>query len=97
MEVRKVSRKTSADGKIEISPRLATSIEEISVGLTIVLDGKRGRGRITSLTCSCGGAGTDGEHVHHFLESDLFRELPPEQDVLVEVIRDAATVLVSPR
>jgi hypothetical protein len=95
MEVHKVSRKTPADGKLEISARLAASMTDFAEGMTLVLDGRRGRGRLISMTCTCTSA--EGEHVHHFLESDLLRTLTPERDVLVELLRDAATVLVSPR
>jgi hypothetical protein len=100
MEVRKVSRKTPADGKLEVSTRLATTMDGFADGLTVVLDGRRGRGRLATLECTCESGMTDENgagHVHYFLESDLFRDLVPERDVLVEVLRDAATVLVTPR
>jgi hypothetical protein len=81
----RVSPKTPRDGKLELSPRAAEQLAALPAPLEIVVNGERGTGAVTTLACSCRKSeGSGGQHVHHFLQSELLKTLPVESEVTVE-------------
>ena len=79
-----VSRKTPLDGKLEVSADTATSLASLGAEFAVISAGRPGRGRLQALACSCA-KGTTQQHIHHFVESPLFRELTPGVSVRVEL------------
>ncbi len=84
LEQRSVSRKTPLDGKLEISPDSAARIGPLGPAIPLTSGGREGTARLHFLACTCA-RGEGGSHVHHFLESALFRALQPESQVQVEL------------
>lgn len=95
LEVQRVSRKTPGDGKLEISPRSAARIRELGGEPVFVVNGARGRGAVIEQPCTCAKAG--GAHVHHFLASELLKQLAVDSEVSVDLLEDADTILVATR
>lgn len=97
LELRTVSPKTPADGMLEIAPRTAERVRALADPITVVVNGTRGRATVESLNCTCEKAEATGEHVHWFLRSDLLKRLTAEREVAIDLLEDAATVLVADR
>jgi len=95
LEIRTVSRKTPADGRLEITPESARRLSPFAAHLTVRVgddEVTRGEVQLTAMSCTCdkggggaGGAGGAG-HEHHFLASDLFRALSPGETVVIELV-----------
>ena len=98
LEVREVSRKTAADGRLEISEATArrlTSLDEHRDGsrgaspepiLLVALDRLRDVGTLVAMTCTCDKGGGASGHTHHFVQSPLFRALPAGETVVMELL-----------
>lgn len=86
LERRTVSRKTPGDGKLEITAAAAAALEPLGSRFPAAVDARVGEARLGTMPCTCRGA--DRPHVHHFVESDLFRALSPGTEV--DVVLDAA-------
>ena len=79
LERRTVSRKTPADGRLEISSATAARMRAVPTALEIEYDGERAPGRIEQMECGC--AKASGSHAHHFVVGGLLRQLEPATDV----------------
>jgi hypothetical protein len=90
-----VSTKTARDGKVEISPASRDRLAALGAEFRVLAPTGAGTARLTSMTCTC--AKRAGErHVHHFLESDLFRDLIAGAAVQLKLDEDAMTLLAEP-
>lgn len=78
-----MSRKTPADGKLEITKVVAAELESLGPRFTVVVGDRRGDGRLETMPCTCRGG--DKPHVHYFVESDLFRSLSAGSTVDLEL------------
>lgn len=85
LEIRTVGRKTPGDGKLEVSDTTARRLKLLGAAIPVQVDAQTGSAVLSSLRCSCG-KGAEADHRHHFLESELFRALPAEQTVTIELI-----------
>jgi hypothetical protein len=91
LETRTVSPKTSLDGKLEISKATAERLESMGAAIPVRIEVPRdaapvdGVASLSSMECTCRKAGVLGAHVHHFLASDHFRALPPQELVAIQV------------
>ncbi len=88
-----VSRKTPKDGKLEISKRAAASMLAPALELDLVVNGVAGCGSVTTMRCTCRGAGD--EHVHYFLQSELLKALRADTEVLVSVSDGGEPIVVA--
>jgi len=84
LERRTVSRKTPGDGRLEISPAAADRLRAGAPALEVEYDGRRAPGRVESMECTCQKA--TGAHEHHFVASELLKDLRAsiEVELLVE-------------
>lgn len=85
-----VSRKTPKDGKLEIARVTAETLARGGSDVTVVVDGRRAPGVVTSMPCECRGGGE--RHLHYFLQSDLLKALAVGREVTVEGGGQPATV-----
>ena len=91
LETRTVSPKTSLDGKLEISRATATRLESMVGGVPVRIEVPAGAAPIngmaslSSMECTCRKTGVLGAHVHMFLACELFRWLPAQEPVAIEV------------
>jgi hypothetical protein len=72
-----VGRKTPGDGKLEVSPALATMLGGGAWPVTVHIAGRAVPGSVQIMECTCAKAGMSGKHAHHFVQCDAFRDLPP--------------------
>ena len=86
LEHRTVSRKTPADGRLEITAVTAAPLLATGAPLGVLVGAARGRARVTTMSCTCGNA--DRQHLHYFLESELLKALTPEHEVALSVDDD---------
>jgi hypothetical protein len=93
LERGRVSRKTPKDGKLEITDSAAARVCTLPTRFTIVVNGDHGVGSLDTMSCTCRGA--DHAHTHHFLRSELLKRLPVDSDVSVDLLEDAATVVIA--
>ena len=84
LEQRSVSRKTPLDGKLEVSAATAACLAALGAEFAVFSAGRPGRGQLQALACTCA-KGAGEQHIHHFVESPLFRELTPGVSVRVEL------------
>ena len=91
LEQRTVSRKTAGDGKLQITKASAATLESLGATFPAVVADQTGEARLGSMPCTCRGG--DTPHVHHFVESDLFRSLTAGSSVDL-VLDDAGKRLV---
>lgn len=94
VEQRTVSRKTPLDGKLEISAATAARLKALGASLTLRTQAGEGRASLHEMSCTCTKAQASGQHLHHFIESDLLRALEPSTEVRVE-LDDARPALIS--
>jgi hypothetical protein len=80
-----VSRKTPLDGRLEISESTAAQLAPL--GDTFAVRTARGSGdaRLHAMKCTCARSQSTGQHVHHFVESDVLRALEPGSRVRIEL------------
>jgi len=92
IEHRTVSRKTPADGKLEITKAAAGRLEPLGAQFPLLVDGKPGDGALGTMPCTC--RGHDKPHVHYFVESDRLRSLAAGSEVDLFLDEDARRLLV---
>ena len=80
-----VSRKTPLDGRLEISASTVAQLAPLGQTFTVRTEHGSGEARLQSMTCTCAKSGVTGEHVHHFVESDVLRALEPGSRVRLEL------------
>lgn len=87
-----VSRKTPRDGRLEITSSLADRLLALQSPLMVSVGGAEEHAQVEEMPCTCSKASSTGQHVHHFLASELLKSLTPETNVRVEVDVDRAQV-----
>lgn len=85
IEHRIVSRKTPLDGRLEISESTAARLEPLGTTFPVHTARAAGEARLHTMTCTCAKSATTGQHVHHFVESDVLRALEPGSSVRLEL------------
>jgi hypothetical protein len=85
IEQRTVSRKTPLDGKLEISARAAERLAALGATFPVRTPSDEGTARLHEMSCTCAKGTSGGQHLHHFVESDVLRTLEPGIDVRVEI------------
>jgi hypothetical protein len=85
IEQRTVSRKTPLDGRLEISESSAERLGLLGETFSVRTAHGSGRARLQAMTCTCAKSDSRGEHVHHFVESELLRALEPGASVRIEL------------
>lgn len=73
------------DGKLEISARAAEQLASLGATFPLRTAGGEGSARLHAMSCTCAKAASAGQHLHHFVESDLLRTLAPGTSVCVEL------------
>ena len=96
LEVRSVGRKTPNDGKLEITEATARRLAVLPMPRPVRVGDHTGHGSVSEFECTCGKGNSDAPHRHHFLESDLFRELVVDQTVVLELVGESELVLSLP-
>lgn len=91
LETRQVSRKTPLDGKLEISAATASRLATLGAEFTLVGAGRTGTARLQAMACTCA-KGASASHVHHFVESQVLRDLTPGSEVGVELEERAVRI-----
>jgi hypothetical protein len=91
-ERRTVSRKTRADGKLEISAGAAGRLPAAG-RFPLTLDGEPGEASLVSFPCTCRAE----PHEHYFIEGQLLRALAPTSEVVVRIPPDGRSVAVKRR
>lgn len=89
-----VSRKTPLDGKLEIPAALANRLVSLEAPLTLSVGGDEHGVTVVEMACTCAKGGQAGQHVHHFLASDILRGLAPESNVSVAVDVDRGHIQI---
>jgi hypothetical protein len=92
LERRTVSRKTPADGRLEITKRAAAKCEALGPSFHVELAGVRDQAQLGTMKCTC--RGVDHPHVHYFIESEAFKELVPGAEVDLELDTARKTIRV---
>jgi hypothetical protein len=85
IEHRIVSRKTPLDGRLEISESTALHLEPLGATFWVRTVHGDGEARLYEMTCTCAKSDSTGQHVHHFVESDVLRALEPGASVRLEL------------
>ena len=85
IEQRIVSRKTPLDGRLEISASTVTQLEPLGETFALRTAHGEGQARLYAMTCTCAKSESTGQHVHHFVESDVLRALEPGTHVRLEL------------
>ena len=89
-----VSRKTPRDGRLEIPESLASRLLSLELPLSISLGDDEHDVAVEEMPCTCSKALQGGQHVHHFLASDVLKGLTPETNVSVAVDVDRGHILI---
>jgi hypothetical protein len=79
-----VSRKTPADGKLEITAATAARLRELGDPLPLSAPDGEAMARIESMECTCAKA-AGARHTHHFVVSPLLRGLVAGSEVRVQL------------
>jgi hypothetical protein len=85
IEQRTVSRKTPLDGRLEISEAAVSHLAPLGASFRVRTAQGEGEGRLHEMTCTCANSERTGQHVHHFVESDVLRALEPGASVRLEL------------
>jgi len=85
IEHRTVSRKTPLDGRLEISESTVAHLEPLCTTFRVRTAHGEGSARLQAMTCTCAKSESSGQHVHHFVESDVLRALEPGERVRLEL------------
>ena len=80
-----VSRKTPGDGRLEISESTVAQLAPLGETFLVRTAQGSGEARLHAMTCTCAKSASTGQHVHHFLESDVLRALEPGARVRLEL------------
>ena len=79
-----MSRKTPLDGRLEISESTVAQLAPFGESFPVRTAHAEGDARLHAMTCTCAKSDATGQHVHHFLESDVLRALEPGASVRLE-------------
>jgi hypothetical protein len=85
IEERIVSRKTPMDGRLEISESTVAQLSPLGETFRVRTLHAEGDARLHAMTCTCAKSDSTGQHVHHFVESDVLRALEPGASVRLEL------------
>jgi hypothetical protein len=80
-----VSRKTPRDGRLEISESTVAQLAQLGETFSVRTAHGSGEARLHAMTCTCAKSASTGQHVHHFVESDVLRALEPGARVRLEL------------
>jgi hypothetical protein len=80
-----VSRKTPLDGRLEISESTVAQLALLGETFSVRTAHGSGEARLHAMTCTCAKSGSTGQHVHHFVESEVLRALEPGARVRLEL------------
>ncbi len=86
-----VSRKTPVDGRLEILESLADRLSTAGGSLTVLLGGDESSAAVEEMACTCA-KGQNGDHVHHFLASEILKSLPVGANVSLTIDLDRGDV-----
>jgi hypothetical protein len=80
------------DGRLEITKGAAAKCEALGSSFHVELGDVRHRAQLGTMNCTC--RGVDHPHVHYFIESEVFKELVPgdEIDLDLDVVRKTVRV-----
>ena len=81
----RVSRKTPLDGRLEITESLADRLLSLEIPLSVSLGDSEESVGVEAMPCTCTKASLSGQHIHHFLVSEVLKSLAPETNVFVAV------------
>lgn len=95
LEHRTVSRKTSGDGRLEITKAAAVTCGALGPTFHVELEGEREAASLGTMDCTC--RGVDKPHVHHFIESALLKRLSAgrEVDLTLDSLEKMIRVVIS--
>lgn len=85
IEQRTVSRKTPLDGRLEISESTVAQLARLGETFRVRTAHGDGEARLHAMSCTCAKSERTGQHVHHFVESDVLRALEPGARVRLEL------------
>jgi hypothetical protein len=79
------SRKTPLDGRLEISESTVAKLTPLGETFPVHTEHGSGEARLHTMSCTCAKSASTGQHVHHFVESDVLRALEPGARVRLEL------------
>jgi len=85
IEHQTVSRRTPLDGRLEISESAVAHLEPLGQTFPVRTAHGDGEARLHVMTCTCARSERTGQHVHHFVESNVLRALEPGARVRLEL------------
>lgn len=88
-----VSRKTPADGRLEIPESLADRLSASENPLVVSLPGSEFDVRVEAMACTCA-KGAGGNHRHYFLSAEALKALPPGANVNLVIDVDEGLVRI---
>ena len=92
LERRRISRKTPSDGRLEITKRAAEKCEALGPSFHVELGDVRVRAHLGTMKCTC--RGVDHPHVHYFIESEVFKQLVPGDEIDLDLDAGRRTIRV---
>ena len=93
LERRTVSRKTANDGRLEITKLAAAKCDALGAAFDIELNGERRPARLGTMDCTC--RGVENPHVHHFIESDILKQLAGGDEIELDLDTAGKTIRVT--
>ena len=94
LEHRTISRKTAADGRLEITKEAARRLEPFGGRLVIEVGGDAVPASLGTFDCTC--RGPSKPHVHYFLHAERLKDLPAGSVVDLELDEPNARVVLHP-
>ena len=94
LEVREVSRKTPADGRLEVTEATFRRLS-IERELRAIVDDEQSAAMLERIACTCE-AGHGGAHAHHFVRADVFRKLTPGVTCVLEITNPGVLTAARP-
>jgi hypothetical protein len=92
LEHRTVSRKTSGDGRLEITNAAAATCGNLGSTFQVELEGERESASLGTMGCTC--RGSDKPHVHYFIESTLLKRLAAGREIDLDLDAAGKTIRV---
>jgi hypothetical protein len=89
-----VSRKTPRDGKLEIPQAVVDRLTSLGQPFAVAGTSGRAAGSVESMECHCAKAEGAG-HMHHFLVSQVLRDLKPDSRVSLKLEPGGRTLSVT--
>ena len=94
VERRTVSRKTSVDGRLEITRIGAARLGGIGDGFQLAIGDEHAPARLATMECTC--RGPERPHVHYFLESPALKQLQAGCEVELDLEATGNVIRVVP-